>query len=67
MRIIDGQPAVLDAGVTLASGVIEHSNVNAVAELVDLIQNARQYEANVKLMSTAKENDEVSARLLRSS
>ena len=67
MRLVDGQVAALDAGVTLASGVIEHSNVNAVAELVDLIQNARQYEANVKLMRTAKENDESSAQLLRGS
>lgn len=67
MHTVDGQPAILDAGVTLASGVLEHSNVNAVAELVDLIQNARQYEANVKLMRTAEENDEISARLLRSS
>mgnify|MGYP002713055462 FL=1 len=66
-RMKDGQLAPAAADVTLASGVLEHSNVNAVAELVDLINNARQFEANVKLMTTAKENDEVSARLLRSS
>ncbi len=66
-RLRDGQPAAAAADVTLASGVLEHSNVNAIGELVDLINNSRQFEANVKLMRTAKENDEVSARLLRSS
>lgn len=66
-RLKDGGVANAAADVTLASGVLEHSNVNAVAEMVELISNARQFEANVKLMNTAKENDEVSARLLRSS
>jgi len=67
MHTLDGQLVAPFVGVNLASGVLEQSNVNAISELIGLIQNARQYEANVKLMSTAKENDEVSARLLRSS
>lgn len=65
MYLPDEMMAPPDANVTVASGVIESSNVNAVSELVDLITNARQYEINVKLMQTAGENDEVSARLLR--
>lgn len=69
MWFTDGQQlkANADANVNLASGVLEHSNVNAVSELVELIQNSRQFETNVKLMRTAQENDEVSARLLRNS
>ncbi|MDH5483905.1 MAG: flagellar basal body rod protein FlgF [Gammaproteobacteria bacterium] len=69
MWFVDGQQlkANPDAKVNLASGVLEHSNVNAVSELVELIQNSRQFETNVKLMRTAQENDEVSARLLRNS
>lgn len=69
LRYIDGRlnTADPDASVSLASGVLEHSNVNAVSELVSLIQNARQFEANVKIMKTAQESDEVSARLLRNS
>lgn len=66
-RMKDGQPAPAAAGITVASGVLEHSNVNAVAELVELISNSRQFEANVKLMQAAQETDEASARLLRSS
>lgn len=69
LRLIDGglNTAQPDASVSLASGVLEHSNVNAVSQLVGLIQNARQFEANVKIMKTAQESDEVSARLLRNS
>jgi flagellar basal-body rod protein FlgF len=65
MRLKNGDIAVADAKVHLVSGAIEHSNVNAVSELVELIKNQRQFEANVKLMKTAQESDEVSARLLR--
>lgn len=67
MHLKDGGLAPLDATVKVAAGVVEHSNVNAVAELVDLIQNARQFEVNVKLMRTAQENDERSSQLLRNS
>jgi len=67
MRLKTGGLAPLDATVKVVSGVVEHSNVNAVAELVALIQNARQFEVNVKLMNTAQQNDESSSKLLRSS
>lgn len=53
--------------VHLESGVIEHSNVNAVGQMIELITNARQFETNIKLMQEAKSNDEASARLLRNS
>lgn len=66
-RLRDGGPAPADAGVRLASGALEGSNVNAVDGLVQMIDNARRFEAYVKLMDTAKSNDESSARLLRQS
>ncbi len=66
-RLKSGDIAPATAGITVASGVLEHSNVNAVAEMVDLIQNARQFETNIKLMRVAQQNDEASARLLRNS
>ncbi len=53
--------------VVLESGVIEHSNVNAVEQMVELISNARSFETNIKLMQEAKATDEASARLLRNS
>lgn len=59
------EPAAVD--VKLENGVIEHSNVNAVGQMVELISHARHFETNVKLMQEAKALDESSARLLRNS
>lgn len=62
----DGSSAGPDASVQLSSGVLEGSNVNTVDALVKMIDNARSYETYVKLISTTKQNDEASSRLLRS-
>jgi len=59
------EPASPD--VSLESGMLEQSNVNAVGQMIELITNARQFETNIKLMQEAKSNDEVAARLLRNS
>lgn len=56
-----------DAGVTLLKGAIEGSNVNAVGEMTSLIDLQRQFEMQVKMMSTAEEMDKASDSLLRSS
>ena len=53
--------------VKLVSGVKEHSNVNAVGQMIELITNARQFETGIKMMQEAKTLDEASARLLSSS
>jgi flagellar basal-body rod protein FlgG len=45
----------------VAQGVLEHSPVNAVREMVDLIQVQRQYEANQKVVTA---EDETLDRLL---
>lgn len=65
MRLSDGRLASADAGVQLMSGTLEMSNVNAVNAMVDMIALSRQYEMEVKLMRTAKENDQSSAQLIR--
>lgn len=59
------QAADADAAVRLVSGFIEGSNVNAVNELTSVLSLSRQYEMQVKLMQTVKENSESSARLLQ--
>lgn len=53
-----------DISVFLTSGALETSNVNAVNELVDLIALTRKYELDLKMMNTAKENDEQVAQIL---
>lgn len=60
----DGSSFEDDISVLITSGALESSNVNAVNELVDLISLTRKYELDVKMMSTAKENDESLAQLL---
>lgn len=54
-----------DATVRVASGFIEGSNVNAVEELVGVLGLSRQYEMQVKLMQTVKQNSESSSSLLK--
>lgn len=59
----DAPPA--DAAVRLRAGTLEGSNVNAANALVEMIQIARQYEMQVKLMQTVEDNDRRSSQLLR--
>ena len=48
----------------LIKGALEQSNVNAVAEMINIITNARQYEMAVKAMNSAQQMDAAGARLL---
>ncbi len=66
-RTRDGLEAPADAVVTVTSGALEASNVNAVDAMVRMIDYARYYEHQVKLMKMASENDAASARLMRMS
>ncbi|WP_336368164.1 flagellar basal body rod protein FlgF [Marinobacter sp. C2H3] len=54
-----------DGTVRVASGFLEGSNVNAVEEMIDNLQLSRQYEMQVKVMRTARDNSEATARLLQ--
>ncbi len=65
MRLKEGNDADPDAGVTVVSGMIESSNVNVVDSLVTMIELSRRYEAQVKMMKTAKEIDESAATIMR--
>lgn len=64
MRKSDGEPAEPDASVNIVSGALETSNVSTVESMVNMISLARQYEAQVKMMKTAKETDDASTQLL---
>jgi flagellar basal-body rod protein FlgF len=65
-RSADGVDAPADAGVRLASGVLESSNVNAADAMVNMIELARRFDLQVKAMRTAEENAAASAQLLKS-
>ncbi|KKM73305.1 hypothetical protein LCGC14_1411860 [marine sediment metagenome] len=63
-QAIDGEEPP-DAALRVASGFLESSNVNAVEEMISNLQLSRQYEMQVKVMRTAKDNSEAAARLLQ--
>ncbi len=65
MRLRGGGQAEADGSVTLVSGALEASNVDAVGAMVRLIELSRLYEAQVKMMKTAEENDRSASQLLR--
>ena len=55
LRAKDGNPLEQDPAVTVRSGVLEGSNVNAVEEMVSTMNISRQFELNLKMMKTADE------------
>jgi len=63
-QALDG-PEPPDAAMRVATGFLEGSNVNAVEEMIANLQLSRQYEMQVKVMTTANENSESAARLLQ--
>jgi len=65
LRAKGGEGLPPDATVRLESGFLEGSNVDSFTALTEMINLSRQFEMHVKLMQTAKENDEASARLLQ--
>ena len=64
MRTHDGLPLPADAAVTLSVGALEGSNVNPVGAMVDLIERARQFEMQVKLLQIADANDRANTDLM---
>ncbi|WP_428603372.1 flagellar basal-body rod protein FlgF [Sedimenticola sp.] len=65
MRQQDGQLLEPDAAVQLATGSLESSNVNIVDSMVDMIDFARRFEMQVKMMKMAEQTDESSASIMR--
>lgn len=64
MRLPDPETAPADATVRVQSGTLEGSNVNAVGELLKMIDLSRQFEAQVRLMRSAEENSSSLASVL---
>lgn len=63
----DGQEFEADFNVRLVSGFIEGSNVNAIEEMTHIMNLARRFEMNVKMMDTIRDNADSSARILQRS
>jgi len=66
-RLKDGSSADLDETVALTSGAVEGSNVNPAAAMIDMIALARQFEMQMKVISSGEENDKSATQLLAAS
>jgi len=63
-RSRDGEPLPADLTAKLAPGVLESSNVNPIEAMVGMINAARQFEAQMRLIQTAEANDKSATQLL---
>jgi len=67
MRLENAKPVKPDAKVSIISGSLEQSNVNSVTSMVKMIELARSYEAHIKLMRAAEDNDKAAAQIIQMS
>ena len=61
----DGTKAQANADVSLLQGALEGSNVNAVSAMVEMIELAKNFEMQTKVMKKTDENSGVSAKLMQ--
>ena len=64
LRMKDGSKAPTDPSVTLTSGVLESSNVNAAQSLINMIELQRLYEFQVKSMNSTDQNEQTAEQLM---
>jgi len=62
---VDDAKPVADSAVSIITGVLESSNVNSVESMVIMLDLARQFEMNIKLMKSAEDNGTALQQLLR--
>lgn len=65
-RLRDGGAAPADERINVAAGSLEGSNVNPAEQMVAMISLARQFEMQMKMLSTADANDRAATQILSS-
>jgi flagellar basal-body rod protein FlgF len=65
-RLRDRGTAPTDERVVVAAGNLEGSNVNPAEQMVTMISLARQFEMQMKMLSTADANDKAATQILTS-
>jgi flagellar basal-body rod protein FlgF len=63
-RLRDGSAAPAEERVKVAAGSLEGSNVNPAEQMVSMISLARQFEMQMKMLSTADANDKAATQIL---
>lgn len=67
MRAADGVSLDAASGETVVSGALESSNVDLANTMVTMIQLARQFDLQTRLMKTAEDNSSASSSLVQMS
>jgi len=65
LRMAGDEAVPAAANVEIMSGALEQSNVNVAKTLVNMIELARQYEMQINVIKTSKENADSAAQLMR--
>jgi flagellar basal-body rod protein FlgF len=65
MHTKNNTPLPSSPDVSIVSGQLEGSNVNAVDEMTSILELARQFDLEVRLMKSAEQNDETATQLLQ--
>ena len=63
-RLRGGDAAPADEQVKLAAGTLESSNVNAAEQMVSMVSLARQFELQMRMLTTADANDRAATQIL---
>ncbi|KAF1044614.1 flagellar basal-body rod protein FlgF [Xylophilus sp.] len=63
-RTPDGEPLQSDANARIQTGAVEGSNVNAIESMVSIIDAARSFEHQMRLLQTAESDDKSASQLL---
>jgi flagellar basal-body rod protein FlgF len=63
-RTSSREPIATNPNARMTSGVLEGSNVSAIETMVGMIQTARQFEVQMRLLQTAESNDRSAGQLL---
>jgi flagellar basal-body rod protein FlgF len=63
-RLKQGGEAPMNEDVSLIEGALEGSNVNAISEMVNMITLARQFDMQMKMLESAKQNAQQASEIM---
>ena len=66
-RTKDGSDAAADPTISITSGALESSNVNSAEVMVSMIDLARSFEQQMKMLQTVQDNSQHADQLLSTS
>jgi flagellar basal-body rod protein FlgF len=64
LRTKDGSKVDTDPNVTVTSGMLESSNVNAAQSLINMIELQRLYEFQVRSMNSSDQNEQMAEQMM---